>query len=74
VRGLTVILDHGLGVMTGYYHLSDSFVEVGQEVSAEQPIGAGGSSGLSTGPHLHWDLRIMGVPVDGMVWTENLFP
>lgn len=74
LRGQTVILDHGLGVMTGYYHLSDTFVELGQEVSVGDPIGAGGSSGLSTGPHLHWDLRIMGVPVNGMRWTEEVFP
>ncbi len=74
LRGQTVILDHGLGVMTGYYHLSDIFVELGQEISAGDPIGAGGSSGLSTGPHLHWDLRIMGVPVNGMRWTEEVFP
>ena len=74
LRGLTVIIDHGLGITTGYYHLSEALVEVGQMVSAGDPIGAGGSSGLSTGPHLHWDLRIMGVPVNGMKWIENLFP
>ena len=74
LRGQTVIVDHGLGVMTGYYHLSETFVEIGQEVFVGEPIGLGGSTGLSTGPHLHWDLRIMGVPVNGMRWTEELFP
>ncbi len=74
LRGQTVILDHGLGVMTGYYHLADSLVELGQEIPAGEPIGTGGSSGLSTGPHFHWDLRIMGVPVNGMRWTEEIFP
>lgn len=74
LRGRTVIVDHGLGVMTGYYHLSETNVEIGQEVVAGELVGAGGSTGLSTGPHLHWDLSIMGVPVNGMRWTEELFP
>lgn len=74
LRGNTVIIDHGWGVMTAYYHLSESAVETGQEIEGGQQIGDGGSSGLSTGPHLHWDLRIMDVPVDGMVWTVKPFP
>lgn len=74
LRGQTVIIDHGLGVMTGYYHFSEIFVHAGEEVMMGQPIGLGGSTGLSTGPHLHWDLRIMDVPVDGMRWTEESFP
>ncbi len=74
LRGQTVIIDHGLGVMTGYYHFSEIFVDAGEEVTMGQPIGLGGSTGLSTGPHLHWDLRIMDVPVDGMRWTKESFP
>ncbi len=74
LRGNSVIVDHGQGVMTGYYHLAESYVATGQEIQIGEPIGTGGSTGLSTGPHLHWDLRIMGVPVDGMRWTEEIFP
>jgi murein DD-endopeptidase MepM/ murein hydrolase activator NlpD len=74
LRGLVVIIDHGLGVMTAYFHLSESFVDVGDQVVAGQLIAAGGSSGLSTGPHLHWDLRIMNVPVNGLQWTRERFP
>jgi murein DD-endopeptidase MepM/ murein hydrolase activator NlpD len=74
LRGLVVIIDHGLGVMSAYFHLSESFVSVGQVVIAGQRIAAGGSTGLSSGPHLHWDLRIMGVPVDGRQWTRVSFP
>ena len=74
LRGRSVIIDHGRGVMTGYYHLADVFVDVGESVIAGQTVGLGGSTGLSTGPHLHWDLRIMGVPVDGIRWTEEAFP
>lgn len=74
LRGQTVIVDHGRGVMTGYYHLSDVFVDVGDTVTAGQPLAAGGSTGLSTGPHLHWDLRVMDVTVNGMQWLDEPFP
>lgn len=74
VRGLTIILNHGQGVMTSYSHLSESFVTLGQAVTAGEPIGAVGSSGLSNGPHLHWELRIHNVPVNALQWTERPFP
>jgi murein DD-endopeptidase MepM/ murein hydrolase activator NlpD len=74
LRGFTVIIDHGVGVMSAYFHLSEIFVELNEPVVAGQPIGAGGSTGLSTGPHLHWDLRINNVPVDGLNWLEEVFP
>lgn len=74
LRGNTVIIDHGLGVMTAYFHLSEMFVAADEEVSAGQPIGAGGSTGLSTGPHLHWDVRVNNVPVNGLQWLEQPFP
>ncbi|MDX1689119.1 MAG: LysM peptidoglycan-binding domain-containing protein [Candidatus Promineifilaceae bacterium] len=74
LRGNTVIIDHGLGVMSGYYHLSEIAVNVGDRVAPGQVIGYGGNTGLSTGPHLHWELRIMDVPVDGRQWTETAFP
>ncbi|MCB8947575.1 MAG: LysM peptidoglycan-binding domain-containing protein [Ardenticatenaceae bacterium] len=74
LRGNTVILDHGQGVLSAYFHLSETFVNVGDTVTAGQTIAAGGSTGLSTGPHLHWDLRIHGVPVNGMQWLETTFP
>lgn len=74
LRGNVIIIDHGLGVMTGYYHLSESFVQVGDRVPAGQFIASVGNTGLSSGPHLHWDLRIMNVPVNGRQWTEQTFP
>ena len=74
LRGNTVIIDHGLGVFSGYYHLSEILVEVEQQVAAGEAIGLGGSTGLSTGPHLHWELRVLDVPVDGRQWTETAFP
>lgn len=74
LRGNIVILDHGLGVMTAYFHLSEIFVEPGDKVVTGQSLGAGGSTGLSTGPHLHWEVIVNNVPVNGVQWTEQAFP
>jgi murein DD-endopeptidase MepM/ murein hydrolase activator NlpD len=74
VRGQAVILDHGLGVFTGFWHLSQIDVEVGQVMSPGEVVGRVGSSGLSTGPHLHWEMRVHGVPVDPLQWTRRAFP
>jgi hypothetical protein len=70
IRGNTVILDHGAGVRTGYHHLDETRVEVGQSVEAGVVVGLMGSTGLSTGPHLHWEMTIYGVNVDPMTWTR----
>jgi murein DD-endopeptidase MepM/ murein hydrolase activator NlpD len=43
-------------------------------VTTGQVIGTVGSTGLSSGPHLHWDVRIMNVPVDGLQWLNEQFP
>lgn len=74
VRGNVVILDHGWGVYTGYWHLSDRYVNVGQVVSKGDVIGALGSTGLVTGAHLHWELWVGGVQVDPMQWVQQAFP
>ena len=74
LRGGTIIIDHGMGVMTGYYHLSERLVEVGQAVTVGEPIARVGTTGLSSGPHLHWDLRVMDVTVDPTPWTQRAFP
>lgn len=74
VRGNAVIIDHGWGVHSGFYHLSEIKVSVGQHVQRGALIGRVGSTGLSTGAHLHWDLRIRGVNVDPLEWTQRSFP
>src|SRR5690606_17386730 len=66
VRGNAVILDHGQGVFTGYWHLSELLVAPGQEVALGDVVGISGNTGLSTGAHLHWELRVYGVAVDPM--------
>jgi len=62
--GLTVIIDHGGGMTTLYAHQSRVLVSVGSHVAAGEVIGYIGSSGLATGPHLHFEVRIGGTPVD----------
>jgi murein DD-endopeptidase MepM/ murein hydrolase activator NlpD len=68
------MIDHGDGLVTLYGHCSSLSVSKGQSAKKGQKVAACGSTGLSTGPHLHWDLRIMDVPVNGMQWLEQAFP
>lgn len=62
--GNAVFLDHGNGLISMYFHLHEVFVEQGDEVSRGRPIGAVGSTGRSTGPHLHFGIRWQGERVD----------
>ena len=73
VRGNATIIDHGWGVFTGYWHQTEQYVHVGDLVSAGQVIGTIGSTGRVTGPHLHWELWVNGVPVDPMQWVRQSF-
>jgi murein DD-endopeptidase MepM/ murein hydrolase activator NlpD len=62
--GKAIIIDHGGKTVTLYGHCSQWFVSKGQDVQRGQAIGAIGSTGNSTGPHLHFEVRVNGVPVD----------
>ena len=64
--GNCVIIDHGGGVATLYGHCSRLYVGTGRRVNAGDRIAAVGSTGMSTGPHLHWEVRVNGTPVNPM--------
>ena len=71
VRGGAVILDHGLGVYSGYYHLSEINVTAAQMVRPGDLLGGVGTTGFSTGNHLHWDFLVNGTWVDAAAWLEQ---
>lgn len=71
VRGGAVIIDHGLGIYSGTYHLSQVSAERGQIVQAGDKIGEVGTTGLSTGNHLHWDFLVTETWVDASKWREQ---
>jgi len=62
--GNSVIIDHGNGMTTLYAHCSELYVKDGDIVEKGQPISSVGSTGFSTGPHLHFELRANGEPID----------
>jgi murein DD-endopeptidase MepM/ murein hydrolase activator NlpD len=62
--GNAIIIDHGNGITTLYAHCSELYVKDGEIVAKGQPISAVGSTGFSTGPHLHFELRANGEPID----------
>ena len=74
VRGNTILIDHGWGLLTGYWHLSSIDVQVGQFVEQGDMIGRVGNTGLSTGAHLHWETWVGGISVNGLQWLEESFP
>ena len=69
-----MVLDHGWGLYSLYGHLSEILVQEGQEVSRGDLIGRLGNTGLSTGAHLHWEMRVGGVAVNPLEWTSRLIP
>lgn len=62
--GRSIYIDHGLGIYSMYFHCDSILVEEGDTVERGQKIGTVGSTGRSTGPHLHWGVRIEGARVD----------
>lgn len=71
VYGTYVLLDHGNGFETMYGHASRSFVQPGQQVDRHEVIALSGSTGLSTAPHLHFEIRKDGAAVDPLAFVRQ---
>ncbi len=74
IRGNYALIDHGLGVYSGYAHFSELHVQAGQAVAAGQVIGLSGNTGRSSAPHLHWEVALRGRWVDGAAFLELWLP
>ena len=70
--GKSVVVDHGAGLMTMYFHLSEIRVEAGAEVRKGEVIALSGMTGRVTGPHLHWAARAGAARVDPLQLIEKL--
>jgi murein DD-endopeptidase MepM/ murein hydrolase activator NlpD len=68
--GIHVIVTHDARSQTLYGHLSAAVILTGQAVARGELIGLVGSTGLSTGPHLHFEVRVQGAPVDPLGWLS----
>ncbi len=64
LAGSIVYVNHGAGLISGYFHLSEQLVDVGDTVEAGTPVGRVGATGRVTGPHLHWVVRYGRTSVD----------
>lgn len=70
IHGDMILIEHGLGLMTQYSHLSEYAVKTGDVVTAGQIIGRTGVSGLAGGDHLHFGVLVGGVPVQPLEWLD----
>ncbi len=74
IRGGLSGINHGAGVVSLYFHQSQILVKVGQRIKKGQLIGKVGNSGFSTGPHLHWEMRVRAEATDPKQWANRIFP
>ena len=74
LHGNTTLIDHGWGVYSLYAHQSEFLVQEEQQVSAGVLIGRVGSTGRSSGPHLHWEIWVGGIQVNPLDWVDNTYP
>ena len=72
LSGQTLVIDHGQGVASAFYHLSRIDVMEGQLVESQQSLGLSGESGVAQAPHLHWGVYVHGVAVDPLVAMQVL--
>lgn len=71
--GLTVVIEHLRGVYSLYYHLDSIAASEGEELRTGTLIGKSGSTGISTGPHLHWEFRVAGVAISPDWFVDKIF-
>ena len=69
--GKVIVIDHGHGLITRYAHLSDTLKRRGEKVRRGDIIAQMGSTGRSTGPHLHYEVHLNGVPVNPEKYIIN---
>lgn len=74
LKGGTVAIDHGAGLVSLYLHQSEIVAKVGDEVQRGDLIGLVGTTGLSTGPHLHWEMRVHSVESAPSYYVGRVFP
>jgi murein DD-endopeptidase MepM/ murein hydrolase activator NlpD len=72
LTGNTLVIDHGQGVISVFYHLSRIDVVPGQTVEGRAPVGLSGETGLAIAPHLHWGVYVSGVAVDPRVMDAKI--
>ena len=70
LSGRTVLIDHGHGVVSAYFHLDTALVSKGDVVAVGDRLGRVGSTGLATGPHLHFGIYLHGKDVDPIAWRD----
>jgi murein DD-endopeptidase MepM/ murein hydrolase activator NlpD len=73
-KGNAIYIDHGWGVISGYVHLEEILVKVGDFVQPGDLIGIIGNTGRSAGPHLHFEINVSGTPVNPQTWLNQTFP
>ena len=74
VRGNAIIIDHGLGVYSLFAHNSKLVAAVGQTVQKGDVVSLSGNTGLSNGPHLHWEVHVSGPAVEPLEWIQRAMP
>lgn len=70
-KGLRLVIDNGNGIVTEYHHLKEIFVSAGDVLSAGAPVAVMGSTGDSTGPHLHWEMTVDGELVNPLCYVAE---
>ena len=74
IKGGLVVIDHGGGIVSLYFHQSKILVRAGEAVRRGQVIGEVGTTGLSTGPHLHWEMRVDELATNPLGWVGKVVP